>query len=244
MTEKIPNLEQAPGPLELIKVLGVVSTICGLLIVVAYQSTLSSLIANRQKARETAVLQVVPGATSYVEYALGAEGATAILGGATHPENTHSAFVGYNANGELAGIALEAGAQGYSDIVGILYNYSPTCECITGFSVLESRETPGLGDKIVKDVAFLANFQNPGLDAKVNSDKTALANVIETVKHGTKTHPWQIDAISGATITSRAVGKGMNQSAQMMLPLIAKNLETLKVKPEVKNEPAKIEEVK
>ncbi len=238
----LPNLEQAPGPVELVKVLGVIATVCGVLIVTAYQVTAGARSANQQKAREIAVLQVVPGANSYVEYALSAENITPVVGGTAAPKDARSVFVGYNTSGEMAGIALETGAQGYSDIVKILYNYSPECECVTGFTVLSSKETPGLGDKIVKDAAFLANFQNPGLEAKLDSGKTALANEIMTVKHGTKTHPWQIDAISGATITSRAVGKGINQSAQVMLPLVVKYLDTLKVKSEVKNESVKAED--
>ncbi len=66
------------------------------------------------------------------------------------------------------------------------------------------RETPGIGDKILTDKDFLANFN--ALDVQLNADLTALANEVKTVKHGTKTEPWQVDAISGATITSRAVG--------------------------------------
>ena len=43
------------------------------------------------------------------------------------------------------------------------------------------------------------------------------------VKHGTKTQAWQIDAISGSTVTSRAVGKGINEAAQALLPRLATN---------------------
>ena len=46
----------------------------------------------------------------------------------------------------------------------------------------------------------------------------ALVNPIVTVKHGAKQHPWEIDAISGATISAKAVGKALNQSAQSLLP--------------------------
>lgn len=239
----VVNLEQSPGPVELIKVLGVIATVSGILIVGAYQMTAGARSSNQQKAREAAVFQVVPGAVSYTEYALTAETVTPILSAeVAAPEGSHSVFVGYNASGEMAGIALEAGAQGYSDIVKILYNYSPSCECVTGFTVLSSRETPGLGDKIITNDNFQANFKNPGLEAKLNAEKTALANEIVTVKHGTKTHPWQVDAISGATITSRAVGKGINQSAKVALPLVAKHLDSMKTKPEAKQGSAKTED--
>ena len=97
---------------------------------------------------------------------------------------------------------------------------------ITGIGVVAMRETPGIGDKIITDAAFLANFE--ALDAKLNADLSALANEIRTVKHGTKKDAWQIDAISGATITSRAVGKAINDAAQTLLPKLVPNLETLR----------------
>ena len=56
------------------------------------------------------------------------------------------------------------------------------------------------------------------------------SNAIVTVKHGSKTKPWEVDAISGATITSRAVGKAINDAAQVLLPRVAPNLDKLKEK--------------
>jgi len=53
---------------------------------------------------------------------------------------------------------------------------------------------------------------------------------VKTVKHGSKTNPWEIDAISGATVTSKAVGKGINDSAQRLLPLMVPHLDQLKGK--------------
>jgi Na+-translocating ferredoxin:NAD+ oxidoreductase subunit G len=48
------------------------------------------------------------------------------------------------------------------------------------------------------------------------------------VKHGSKQHAWEIDAISGATVTSRAVAKGINDSAAELLPLLLPHIEKLK----------------
>ena len=53
---------------------------------------------------------------------------------------------------------------------------------------------------------------------RLKDDLSALANEVKVVKHGAKTQAWQIDAISGATVTSRAVGKGINDAAQLLLP--------------------------
>ena len=62
----------------------------------------------------------------------------------------------------------------------------------------------------------------------LSDDLKSLANEVKTVKHGTKTSPWQIDAIAGATVTSKAVGRGINQSAQSLLPRLLPNLDKLR----------------
>ena len=87
------------------------------------------------------------------------------------------------------------------------------------------RETPGIGDKILTDKDFLANFK--ALDVRLKADLSALANEVKVVKHGTKSQPWQIDAISGSTVTSRAVGRGINEAAEALLPRLVPKLSQL-----------------
>ena len=63
---------------------------------------------------------------------------------------------------------------------------------------MSMRETPGIGDKIITDQAFLKNFE--ALDVRVNPEMSALANAVKTVKHGSKTNAWQIDEIGRAHV--------------------------------------------
>ena len=72
--------------------------------------------------------------------------------------------------------------------------------------ILESRETPGLGDKIYKDAAFVANFDDLSIEPE-----------IVTVKRGTKSAPNQVDAITGATISAKAVVRIINQGNRLWL---------------------------
>ena len=217
----------------MIRTLGLVSTICGLIIVGAYQLTLDAVAENKKIALERAVFKVIPAAKSIAEF-------VALPGGKVKPKvgagGTADAtpgaltfYAAYDGSGQLAGIAAEGGGKGYADTVRIMYGYSPTCACVVGIGVVSMRETPGIGDKILTDKDFLANFVN--LDAKLNSELNGLANEIKTVKHGSKTQPWQIDAIAGATITSRAVGKAINESAQALLPRLVPKLDQVKAKP-------------
>jgi electron transport complex protein RnfG len=114
-------------------------------------------------------------------------------------------------------------------VIRFLFGYDPACECIIGSKVLKSTETPGLGDKIDFDPEFLKNFE--ALDARVDAAGEALANPIVTVKHGTKANPWEIDAISGATISSNALGRALSSSAQHFVPSIQRDLDTLRLSP-------------
>ena len=211
----------------MVRTLGLVSAICGLIIVGAYQSTYDAVAANKKIATERAVFKVIPAAKSIAEFvALPAGGVEKVGAGDAAPApGAVKFFAAYDEGGKLAGIAAEGAAKGYADTVRIMFGYSPECQCVVGIGVVNMRETPGIGDKIITDKDFVANFN--ALDTKLNKELSALANEVKTVKHGTKTNPWQIDAISGATITSRAVGKAINDSAQALLPRLVPNLEKL-----------------
>jgi electron transport complex protein RnfG len=44
-----------------------------------------------------------------------------------------------------------------------------------------------------------------------------------TVKQGEKLEAWQLDGITGATITSEAIGEILNDSAGAWVPVLEKN---------------------
>ena len=179
-----------------------VGMLCGLLIAVVFEGTLPIIEKNKAEALEKAVFTVIPAAVRRETIELD--------GG--------EVYAGYDESGNLAGIAIEASAMGYADILTLLYGYDPHAETIIGIRVLTSKETPGLGDKIEKDETFLRNFD--ALDARVDESGSAMRNRIVTVKNGTKTEPWQIDAITGATITSNAVGEALGSSSERWIPKV------------------------
>ena len=220
MAEMTPP--KTPG-LKMLFTLGGISMLAGFLVVLVFQYTKPIIAENQRIAIEKAVFQVVPGASSRRDFLLDASG---LKPGDDAEAAGERIYAGYDAQGNLKGIALKAEATGYQDVIRILYGYDPACECITGIKVLKMAETPGLGDKIAFDPGFLANFD--ALDATLNAARDALANAIVAVKHGKKSDPWQIDAISGATISSAAIGRMINASGQRMFPLIQKHLAELK----------------
>ena len=82
--------------------------------------------------------------------------------------------------------------------------------------MLESKETPGLGDKIEKEDFFLANFE--ALDVSLEDDGRTIANPIKAVKQGEKVNPWEVDGITGATISSVAIADMLRQSTAEWIP--------------------------
>lgn len=211
------------GSFHLIRALASISLIAGILVVFVFQLTQPRIEDNRRRAIERAVLQVVPGSVSRRDFVLDEQGLHAIA--EKDGKSTVKLYSAYDKDGRFSGIALEASAQGYQAIIRLLYGYQPSCQCITGIKVIQATETPGLGDLIAKDPDFLANFE--ALDASLKPDHSALINAIVTVKHGRKREPWQIDAISGATVSSMAVGKALNQSASEYLPRLWRHLQQL-----------------
>jgi len=204
-----------PRSMALIGTLGGIAIMSGLLVATTFQLTRERILQNRREALERAVFEVLPEATNRRSFFLNEEGLQALADDAL---GQASLYAGYDDSGALTGVAIEGSARGYQDVVKVLYGYSLERECITGMTVLQSSETPGLGDRVETDPAFQANFEC--LDARLNSESTALVQEIVTVKHGKKTDSWQIDAISGATVTSAAVGRALQQSASEILPLL------------------------
>jgi Na+-translocating ferredoxin:NAD+ oxidoreductase subunit G len=209
------------GPM--IRTLMGIAMLSGFLVVLTYQLTKPIIAENQRRAIEAALFQVIPGAVQRRDFVITEQGTVAVT--PESPADGIPVYAGYDADGKLLGVAANGAAQGYAGLVHLLYGYDPACQRIRGIKILKLAETPGLGDRIISDADFVANFDQ--LDARLNADGGDLANDIVTVKHGGKHNPWEIDAISGATISSKAVGKALNQSTKQVLPPLIRELEKL-----------------
>jgi electron transport complex protein RnfG len=209
---------------KMLRALAGIATLSGLILAATYQATFSIIEKNKIEQLRAAVFEVLPESTTdQAAFEITPDGKLAALesGETENPV----IYAGYDAQGALTGVAIPASGLGYGDIIRVLYGYDPTTQALTGFKVLESKETPGLGDRIGM-MPFVGNFI--GMAVPLNDTGEALLNPVETVKAGTKTEPWQVDAISGATISSKAVGEMIRQSTDTMLPLIYKQADQLK----------------
>ena len=110
-------------------------------------------------------------------------------------------YAGYDQNQDFIGFAVPGSEPGFQDIITAIFGYDALTKSIVGFEVLDSKETPGLGDKIFKDTEFQTNFK-----------RLSVKPEIMVVKKGEKKNSNEVQAITGATISSKAVVKLLNNA--------------------------------
>lgn len=99
--------------------------------------------------------------------------------------------------GDLKGWVVKTKGQGYADTIELLLGLSPDLHTITGLFVLDQKETPGLGNKIITD-AWRSQFVDAPADRSLVVIKTGASR------------PGEIDAVTGATISSKSVTAMIN----------------------------------
>ncbi len=98
------------------------------------------------------------------------------------------------ANGEKVGFVFATSAKGYGGDIKIMVGIDNT-GAVTGVSILEIEETAGLGMN-AKNESFLSQY-------------TGKSNTLSVIKNGEKGEN-DIQALTGATITSNAMTKAVN----------------------------------
>jgi electron transport complex protein RnfG len=92
-------------------------------------------------------------------------------------------------DGKIVAYAMLTAPRGYGGPMSVMVGLTESGK-VTGVKVLEHKETPGLGDKVVLGKDFLSQFSDKGPDDPVE------------VKE-------DIEAVSGATISSKGVTQGV-----------------------------------
>lgn len=103
-------------------------------------------------------------------------------------------------NGTFVGYCVEVKSAGFGGDIEMMVGYTADCT-ILGVSIVSLSETPGLGAK-VNESAFLSQY----------------AGKVDQLELGT-----DVDAISGATISSRAVTDGVNKASQSLQAVLSEN---------------------
>jgi electron transport complex protein RnfG len=212
---------EKPSAWKMIRAMVGIGLLCGLFIVTVYRTTLPAIERNKAEALQKAIFEVLPDARSSMTFRLDDGDRFSVL--ASEAADDRLVYAGYDDENRLVGLAVEARGMGYQDVITVIYGYSFSADAIVGIRVLASKETPGLGDRIETDEAFLKNFVK--LDVTLAGDRSAPANPIVAVKHGKKEHPWEVDGITGATISSVAIAGMLRDSTAFWIPRIRTRLD-------------------
>ena len=121
-------------------------------------------------------------------------------------------LAGYSQDGELLGYAFEIGGRGFWDVVRGYLAVSPDRETILGIAFYQQSETPGLGAEITKPW-----FEEQFRDKQVPPGLASGAAKIGLAVAGAEPGPYDVDAVTGATQTSKAVERFMNEDLRAAL---------------------------
>lgn len=208
----------APAPEEvstfrLVATLAVAGMLAGLLIVVVNLHTKPIIDKWKAEQLQLAVYEVLPGVEHYDTFYLVNDELSATLPEGAKESEFKRVYVGRDEKGETAGVAISRGESGFQDVIMVIFGHDPATGKLSGMKILDSKETPGLGDKIFKDMDFVDQFfagpETPLLAVKSGSGKGK---------------PNEIDMITGATISSKAVIQIINNALAEWKPVLDRGI--------------------
>ncbi len=175
------------------KYLLIISAIAGLLLAFTEMVTAPRIAENNRLVLEKARREVLPGAERFDTLDL------ATTDDAGHPA-TRSLSLGFDAQGKFLGTVQTVSPKGYGGPIDIVLGLKPD-GAVSGVKIQSMRETPGLGTKLAE--GFLDKFLE-------------VARAGHPVKFFVKKDGGDIDAITAATISSRAFCKGIRDGIKVV----------------------------
>lgn len=162
----------------------VVCLVAGFSLAAVHGQTAPIIAAQEAKALQDGLAAVVPGAAAFAEVAL-----------TTDDASVKKAWKATDAGGKPMGIVVEAAPGGYGGPIRMLVGVGPDGKLIKVQVLSASGETPGLGSKAVES-GFIEKYV--GMQAPIALVK------------GRAPKGNEIQGITGATISSKAVTDGVN----------------------------------
>jgi electron transport complex protein RnfG len=210
--------QEAPAAKEvstfrLMLTLTVAGALAGLLIVLVNQHTKPIIDKYKAEQLQKAVYEVLPGVERYGTYYLVGDALSQSLPEGAKEAEFKRVYIGYDTDSQIKGVAVSRGESGFQDVVQVIFGFDPGNGKLLGMKVLESKETPGLGDKIFKDRAFVDQFfagpDTPLVPVKAGAGKGL---------------PGEIDTITGATISSKVVIDIINHGLEEWMPVLQRGI--------------------
>lgn len=149
---------------------------------------------NKEKELKEAIFKVLPEAADYVTFEKEIKKGDELI-----------VYVGLDKEKKPVGVAFKAEGNGFGSNVVIMVGLDLDYLKLKGIEVVEQVETPGLGDRI-KEPSFKDQFK--GVEVKPR---------VEYIKYRKPEKPNQIQAITGATISSNAVVTNINRAVERVV---------------------------
>ena len=182
----------------LVVVLGLITFVCALLLGVVNQVTKDQIAKNAENTRNQAMSAIIPDVSFSEVKDVPADWAAP----ADKNQPKITGVYAAEKDGETVGYCVEVNPKGFGGemtmIVGI--NADGT---VAGAQVTKHGETPGLGAKAQSDPNWITQFAGQPSDGSLAVSKDG----------------GSIEAITGSTITSRAVTLGVNTAANCVASL-------------------------
>ncbi|HEY6088446.1 MAG TPA: RnfABCDGE type electron transport complex subunit G [Gemmatimonadaceae bacterium] len=193
---------------KLLATLAIGGAAAGLLVVAVYRATLPTIEKYAAAKEAGAVREVLKAPARWDTLYLQKGVLTKSPDGGEDRKRLPKAYLGFDATGNRLGAAVTAQEPGFQEEVLLMIGFEPSNGTLIGFKVLEQKETPGLGDKIERDTSFVSQFAEriPPLKGVKKADASNLS---------------QVQTITGATISSRAVIRIINHAVERWQPLLA-----------------------
>ncbi len=167
----------------------VVAAVAGVLLAITEEITAPKIAENKKALMEQARKDVLPQAATFSQNEFKvADSANAL---------TYSA--GFDQSGKLAGVVVNVYPKGYAGAIEMVVGLNNDGK-ISGVKILSQKETPGLGTKLADPV-----FMEPFKKLITAKDKPVFM---------VKQDGGDVDAITAATISSRAFCAGIRNSLE------------------------------
>ncbi len=170
----------------------------GLIMGITYKYTSPIKFKAEKKEKEEALKEMAPDATDPIAPS-----------GKWTVHNKNFEYYEAKAGGKPVAFIASTAGKGYSSFIQMLVSLSPDLK-IRDLKVLGMNETPGLGDQVLEK-SFLDQFKGKSLSQ------------IVLIKGETKEN---IQAISGATISSRGVTNGVKDAVQTLVDKYGAGIKT------------------
>lgn len=181
----------------------VVTAVAGLALGAAERVTREPIAREMARQRDVALREVLPAAQRFEPHALDLSAYPLV----------QDVVLGYDASGKPVGADITVSSNGYGGPVVFMVGID-SHGVVQGLKVTLHTETPGLGANAAT-TWFGDRFKGTSgvievVKAETETDAEASASKLEET--GGKAATSQVQAITGATVTSSAVARGVNQA--------------------------------